>query len=593
MLSRLSERVRQTWVLDTLVLVLPALVLLAVVVSMTAEWRMRHDLPMMMYQAFLIDKFGWLPYRDFFDMNMPGTYLTYLGIGKVFGYTDTALRTVDFLWMAAVGASTVLLLRLFPKRIALLAVPLFLLRYLKFGGDMTLQREFLALLPLGFTVFFATWDRPSIAWRAWLAGLGLGLCATFKPHLLVGVLPVAAYVAYEGHLQRPEGRWRPVAKVLVLGALGVLTPLGVAAAGMAHLGVLDNFIENSQYLYYYGHLTRDHDTIEGVARLKYLFSELVELGGNQAWFFGAAFGFFVALGGPYAEPGPRRREVVLLAGLTLAYWLYPIFSGQFWNYHWLPAIYLSSIGISMALAPIGVRGAMEYFLPRAMVVVLLISSSDLGEGFQAYQRIRNHAPADGRTDEIAFWLRENTKPGERVQAFDWVRGGVVHAMLEARVQSATPFLYTFHFYHHVSTPYIDQLRRRFLRELHRSKPEFIVESRAHWPFTGGDDSSAFFLAYDVWRDAGYTAAETGKKYTIYERNDHLAERVPYPPDCDISDQECDPSDPAYASLGLPPGHRVGGLSMLKEHLQKSSIDLPGEPAYSPLDDEAAGWLAKP
>ena len=48
-------------------------------------WRIEHDAPLMHYVAFLLDKYDRVPYRDIFDMNMPGTYACHYLIGKLFG----------------------------------------------------------------------------------------------------------------------------------------------------------------------------------------------------------------------------------------------------------------------------------------------------------------------------------------------------------------------------------------------------------------------------------------------------------------------------------------------------------------------------
>ncbi len=41
------------------------------------SWRYVHDSPLMIYAGFLISH-GTVPYRDLFDMNMPGTYFVML-----------------------------------------------------------------------------------------------------------------------------------------------------------------------------------------------------------------------------------------------------------------------------------------------------------------------------------------------------------------------------------------------------------------------------------------------------------------------------------------------------------------------------------
>ncbi len=42
----------------------------------------------MLYLAYLMDRFGCVPYRDLFDINAPGTYAIYQLLGPYFGYDD-------------------------------------------------------------------------------------------------------------------------------------------------------------------------------------------------------------------------------------------------------------------------------------------------------------------------------------------------------------------------------------------------------------------------------------------------------------------------------------------------------------------------
>src|ERR1041384_5050785 len=68
---------------------------------LSLSWRFQHDSPIMFYIAFLIDRFGYVPYRAIFDMNMPGTYFAYFIIGKLFGYSDLGVRYADLLILIA------------------------------------------------------------------------------------------------------------------------------------------------------------------------------------------------------------------------------------------------------------------------------------------------------------------------------------------------------------------------------------------------------------------------------------------------------------------------------------------------------------
>lgn len=48
-------------------------------------WRLHFDTAVMHYIAYLINEHGFAPYRDIFDINMPGSYLVHMAVGKLLG----------------------------------------------------------------------------------------------------------------------------------------------------------------------------------------------------------------------------------------------------------------------------------------------------------------------------------------------------------------------------------------------------------------------------------------------------------------------------------------------------------------------------
>ncbi|NJL71246.1 MAG: hypothetical protein HC888_06355 [Candidatus Competibacteraceae bacterium] len=124
---------------------LPCLVLLLMVLRHALSWRFYWDLPPLLYAGFLMDQFGHVPFRDLFDMNLIGSHLTYMWIGKIFGLTDLGIRWADTAFIAVIMGSTVLLVRHMGLRVMLLAPFPFVFKYLTGGPIMTLQREFIAL----------------------------------------------------------------------------------------------------------------------------------------------------------------------------------------------------------------------------------------------------------------------------------------------------------------------------------------------------------------------------------------------------------------------------------------------------------------
>lgn len=62
---------------------------------LSIHWRIAHDQAPLFYEAYLMRSQGYLPYRDFFDFQMPGTYLCYYLLRWVSGFSDLRIRILD------------------------------------------------------------------------------------------------------------------------------------------------------------------------------------------------------------------------------------------------------------------------------------------------------------------------------------------------------------------------------------------------------------------------------------------------------------------------------------------------------------------
>ena len=160
--------------------------LLGILSAYSLTWKFEHDAPVMMYIALLIERMDLVPYRDVFDMNLPGSYLAYSAIGRLGGYTDLGGRFGDLIILAATLTINWRWLRPVSPRAALLGSALWGSLYLSLGPLVSLQREHLLLLPLLGSVAFASKRSMSGTARSLTAGVCLGLAATVKPQVLIG-----------------------------------------------------------------------------------------------------------------------------------------------------------------------------------------------------------------------------------------------------------------------------------------------------------------------------------------------------------------------------------------------------------------------
>ena len=121
-----------------------------------------------------------------------------------------------------------------------------------------------------------------------------------------------------------------------------------------------------------------------------------------------------------------------------------------------------------------------------------------------------------RVDEIAGYLRANLEPGDKVQPLDWT-GGAVHGMLLARAEVATRFMYDYHFYHHVSQPFIQTLRSRFIDDLEKSSPRYIIQVETLKPWVSGPDTTREFNELQAILREDYSPVLIGDGYLVHER----------------------------------------------------------------------------
>lgn len=503
----------------------PASAALFAIALFSLRWRVTGDAPIMLYMAYLVDHLHAVPYRDFFDMNLPGSYWLYVLLGRVSGYGDVGLRAADLAYLGALSWMTWACMRRIGWQSAWSSVVLFGLVYLDGGPLLSLQREYLLLAPISGAVLLSLSDRGDARARGLGVGLLFGLAATIKLQSALVGLPVL--VVFQGIVDRQLAGGRLSAsqwlgKTVLPSALGFSLPPLVMLGYLWHAGALSDFLDMARnYWPLYAHLTNEGETIRGSARAIYLVREYLLFGGNLAWLVPSVLGVFVALYHSDLDE-PRRRQVGLLVALAIAYSVYPLFSGQFFGYHWLPFEYFLVLTSSLCFVrPAAVSRIGRALPPLALAFACLLVLRPPEEIRLQVRELPTRPPKSGRVDEIASFLRGHLAPGDQVQPLDWT-GGAVHAMLIARAEIATPFVYDFYFYHHVSNPFIQKLRGRFMAAMTAAPPRFVIQIETRKPWPSGEDTTREFPELQQLLDSHYSVASRGDGYTIYERTAHAS-----------------------------------------------------------------------
>lgn len=492
---------------------------LAAMAVMSLRWRMQHDSPIMLYITYLIEHLNYVPYRDVFDMNMPGAYYAYGFLGRFFSaYNDLGFRIADLVCLAAILAVTWFWMKGFGRLVAWCGAVVFGIWYMGEGPMTSLQREFLILLPIASAVYIAM-SRPRMrpGLKGFLTGFLFGMAATVKTQSAVGFPVVFVFVLLEIK-DRDESAWREMIRFGLLSLAGFALPFLISLVHLWTIGALSSFIDVAvNYWPLYTNLSGVHETISGGQRLGYLVSNFFVFGHQRLWLVAGLCGMLTGVLLIRPEPDARRR-VVLIALLALAYSLYTVLAGKFWRYHWIPFFYfviqLGALCFAEQKSPAHVAKKLIPILVLVGVVALTVRVPR--EFRYELSGTEIPAPMGGRVDQIAAFLEKNLRPGDRVQPLDWT-GGALHAMLIARAEVATPFVYDFHFYHHVSNPYIRGLRDRFIESLQRSKPRFIIEIISHKPWVTGEDTTTDFNRVREFIAGNYSKGLVGRGYTIWVR----------------------------------------------------------------------------
>lgn len=497
---------------------------LALELFLSLEWRLGHDTAHLHYIAWLIDTRGAAPYRDVFETSMPLAMLFHLAIGKTLGYGDLAFRLVDIGWFLLLSLATVRLLAPFGRKVGAAAPVVFGLVYLSYGPIMSLQRDYLAILPVVAALLASrTVQRPWL--RGLVIGLLFGLAASWKPQFIIGLpvvllyslgaTPAASGAAVGECRTRLFAQWVGHAAVALLGVLLAvsLPALWVWSRG----GWADWQTMLSGYLPLYVQMNGAHKVLIGADRLLYLHQSLQELGGRATLLIPAVLGVYLAVFESRLSR-PAIRLTGALAALALLYGLYPALSGQFWSYHWMPFIYFGVVCASLVLVrPVGERAReRRLFALGVFGLFVLLVVRPAPDFFRQLGGELPRSPKDGRVDEMAAFLRHELRAGDTVQALDWVDGGTGQAMLLAQAPSATRFLYVAQFYHHVSTATVQGLRQEFLDELRAAPPRFIIDVTMR-PRPSGFGTVEDFPELDNFVRRDYVAAFQGDGYVIYER----------------------------------------------------------------------------
>lgn len=473
--------------------------------AFSLQWPIAHDAAPLLYEAFLMQN-GAIPYKDFFDFQMPGSFLAYYLLGIFSDFGPFRLRILDLVILSVLLAVTYFALRRFGKLPAFAAILLFGLKYLQGGPSLSLQREYLILIFIALSLLIGLSDSLDFRKRLML-GLLYGLAATLKPHAAIGLVPFLLFDMADQRKRREFSLPLATRQIILPAALGFAIPVSCIILWLALTDALNPFVQIAlNYIPLYAQINGEMAVAPSAERTAYLLNQVWRLGGGGMWLFPAAFGIYLH----------RGRQVYLLASLALCYAIYPALTGQFFSYHYIPFIYTIVLVAALSLST---RHSLPSFYLPLSSIILFVTILVVVRPSQTFLRQiegRSIATSTERSAQIADYLAANLEPGDEVQPLDWT-GGSLLAMLETHAPIATAYVFDFYFYHHVSNPYIQSLRSDFVNQLSESSPRFIVEVTAiDKPWVSGEDTSRDFPELRAFLSENYSVTMEREDYKIYE-----------------------------------------------------------------------------
>jgi len=478
--------------------------LLAYLVWASRAWPLIHDAPLMHYVAWLIAQ-GGVPYRDAFDMNLPGVYLLHLAVLQLGGPGDLAWRLFDLAWLAATGA----LLWLYCRPVSDAAAAgagalLFGLYHLSGGAWRAGQRDFLLCLFLlaGAYGVARGLELPDGRLALLAGGLALGAGMTVKPHAgLFWLLCAAVAAAGAWRAGAPAGR----AGALVLGG-GLVVP-ALVFGWLAGRGGLAPFVAvlTGYVLPLYSR----------VGRTSVLAATRWHTWGR------ASFGLLAALGLLGLRASTASPRVVLAALGALYGAAHFGLQGKGWEYQLYPlALFLCALAPAAVASrgdgarsrhAVELRGVRRAVALAAWMLLVLVLGA---KGVEAREPAWIAAKAE-RVAALTRDLAPLVRPGETVQVLDTTAGGI-HALLRLGLRQPTRFIYDFHFFHHPDDPRIRALRAELVAGLVARRPAAVVVLEESWPELGYERLAAFPELARLL-ETSFPLAVTGPGYRIHAK----------------------------------------------------------------------------
>lgn len=505
-----------------------------VLAASSLTWRLTHDAAIMMYQGFLIADHGMMPYRDFFDMNAPGAILPQALFHSLVQFSDLRFRLLDLSLLLAIVALTIHGTRTQEqRRAAIFSSALFVIGNLVLGQMNSFQRELLLVLPLAASLLL-TFRAPRISpqARAFLIGCAAGVIALIKPqHALVTTPLLVALMRRQAGETRNTTAFPMFLRLAGTWMAGYAIVLAAVVSFLACNDAWRPFTDiASNYWPLYSMISGDGytspSTGEAIARIIQHHNLLWPV---EGWPFTAlvVIGFLMVTAS--GRHSTMRREAMTIHAMCAYVMLVNLLAGKAWIYHAIPLHYLMALiaGHALLHPPHVTNRRMQAALAGIVLLALLIDIPIRHTYHEARAVLAGSRPVTPDVQEVARYLTAQPPAERSVLVLD-VTSGALEAMYRTGSTPGTRFIYSFHFHHHCSTPYITRLRRTLEHDITHRRPARAIWFKHPWRPVG-PGACETYVELDRLLETQYRIDVDTPSYTIFRRRDLRPHPRPIPP----------------------------------------------------------------
>jgi hypothetical protein len=211
--------------------------LFAYYIVMTWRWAIVADEAAMHYVVFLV-RHGKIPYSEITDINMPGTYLAEQTAMAIFGWGDLSWRLYEFLLLAFMAMSAVVVAGRERWIGAIYGSLFFILMHASEGPHVSVEREeVMAVLLVAAIAALVISVRKRTPLLVLLFGLLAGFAAAIKPTALIIDVALLALLCIELRRQRT-----PLRTYLLWAIAGNVLVLALVLGYLAHYHAIGSFL---------------------------------------------------------------------------------------------------------------------------------------------------------------------------------------------------------------------------------------------------------------------------------------------------------------------------------------------------------------